>query len=95
MFRLVARIIYTVLLLIEALVSIRFVLILVNANKNNEIVNLVMKNSEYFIQPFKGIVDDILIFGSLRFELTSIIALVFYMILAFVAVEMIKAFSNS
>jgi hypothetical protein len=93
MFRLLARLIYTLLLLVEALVAARFILLLINANTDNSLVAQAMKYSNYLVSPFKGIVDDTLALGNLQFDLTSIVALVFYMILAFVAMEMIKAFS--
>jgi hypothetical protein len=93
MFRLLARIIYVGLLLIEALVAGRFILLLINASSENTLVEQALHYSGIFVSPFRGIVDDTLALGTLRFDLTSIVALVFYMILAFVAMEMIKAFS--
>ncbi len=95
MFKLLARIAYTILTLIEALVAIRFVLLLIKANPNNELVALVLKYSEYFVKPFYGITNDVLNVGGIVFDLTSIIALVFYMVLAFVAIELVRAFSHN
>lgn len=93
MFRLLARILYVGLLFIEALVAGRFILLLINASMENSLVAKALEWSNYLVSPFRGIVDDSLVLGNLRFDLTSIVALVFYMILAFVAMEMIKAFS--
>ena len=84
MFRLIARIIYTALLFVEALVATRFILKLINANQENELVALVMQYSEHFVRPFRGIISDSLTVGSLSLDLNSIIDLVFYMILSFV-----------
>lgn len=95
MFKLLARIAYTILTLIEALVAIRFLLLLIKANKSNELVAFVMKNSEYFVKPFYGITTDVLNIGGILFDLTSIVALVFYMVLAFVATELLRAFSHN
>lgn len=95
MFRLVARLLYTILLVIESLIAMRFIIKLINANSDNKFVALVLEHSERFVKPFEGIVSNSLSLGNLSIDLNSIVALVFYMIFAFVAIEMIKAFSNS
>ncbi len=95
MFRLLARIAYTILVLIEALVAIRFVLIMISANRANELVNMVFNYSDKFVNPFIGIasISNMNIIG-LTFDITTLIALAFYMILAYVCIELIKAFSR-
>lgn len=95
MFKLIAKIIYTVLLFIETIVAIRFVLKLIDASTSNAFVNWIMVYSQQFVDPFKGILSETMTIGGLQLELTSIVALVCYMIIAFVIVELIKTFSHN
>lgn len=94
MFRVIAKIIYTVLLFIETIVALRFVFLLIKADTGNSIVSWIIDLSNKFVDPFAGITSEILTIAGLQFDLTAIIALVFYMIIAFVVVELIKTFSN-
>lgn len=94
MFKLIAKLIYTVLLAIETIVAIRFVLKLIDASRANAFVDWIIVNSEQFVAPFRGIISETMTVGGLEFELTSIVALICYMIVAFVIVELIKTFSH-
>lgn len=94
MFKLIAKLIYTVLLVIETIVAIRFVLKMIDASTSNSFVNWIMVNSEMFVAPFRGIISESMTIGGLELELTSIVALTCYMIVAFVMVELIKTFSH-
>ena len=95
MFKFIARIGYTVLVLIEAVIISRVVILILNANANNSIIAFILKMSSQFINPFKGVLNsEFLKIGPVNIELTAIIALFFYMIAAFITIEIIKAFSN-
>ncbi|MCK9368450.1 hypothetical protein M0R04_00520 [Candidatus Dojkabacteria bacterium] len=96
MFKIIAKIGYTVLVLIEATIISRIVILVLNANTSNKIIGYILSISSQLISPFKGILNsEFLQIGGVSLELTSVVALFFYMILAFIAIEIIKAFSNS
>jgi hypothetical protein len=94
MFKLIAKIFYLATLAVETLVAIRFVAKLIKASEANSLVSWVYSQSEMFIQPFSGITSDTLVVAGLEIELTTVVALIFYMIIAFVLTELIKTFSH-
>lgn len=93
-FRVIAKVIYMILLGIETLVGIRFVFKLIGANEGNAIVNLVYQFSAVFIAPFRGIIDGDFYIGRFFVDVDALVALVVYMIVAFVVIEVIKVFSG-
>lgn len=93
-FRFLAQIFYTILLIIETLISLRFVFKLVGANNSNWMVELVYELSSIFVQPFVGILDGDWKLGRFYIDVDALVALLIYMIIAFVVVEIIKVFSR-
>lgn len=94
MLKLIFRLAYTAILFIEALVITRIVLILINANTDNLFAGWVKNTSEMFISPFAGITANNLQIDNFVLPLTPIIALVFYIIAAFILSELLKSFSR-
>lgn len=92
-FRVIAKIIYSILLIIETLISIRFVFKLVGASKSSSIVNAIYWASSIFVKPFVGIINVDLHIGRFFIDLDAVLALIIYMIAAFVVVELIKVFA--
>lgn len=79
---------------IEALVITRIILLLINANTSNSFANWVMSMSDMFVQPFDGIVADSLQINNISIPLTPVVALLFYIVAAFILSELLKAFSR-
>lgn len=94
MLKLIFRLLYTAILFIEALIITRIVLILINANTGNLFAGWVKNTSEMFISPFAGITANDLQIDSFILPLTPIIALLFYIIAAFILSELLKSFSR-
>lgn len=94
MLKLIFRLAYTAILFIEALIITRIVLILINANADNLFAGWVKNTSEMFISPFVGITANNLQIDNFVLPLTPIIALVFYIIAAFILSELLKSFSR-
>ena len=96
MFRLIAKIIYTVLLFIETVIALRFIFTLIQASRASSFVDVVYAISKYFLDPFSGIgiSQNPTIFVGLNFDTFALLGLVIYMIIAFILVEMIRAFSD-
>lgn len=93
-FRFLAQIFYTILLIIETIISLRFVFKLVGANSSNWIVKFVYELSNIFVHPFVGVLDGDWNIGRFCIDVDALVALLIYMIVAFVVVEVIKVFSQ-
>lgn len=94
MLKLIFRLAYTAILFIEALIITRIVLVIINANTNNLFAGWVKNTSEIFVSPFAGITANNLQIDNFALPLTPIIALVFYIIAAFILSELLKSFSR-
>jgi hypothetical protein len=91
-FRILAQVLYTFLLLIETLISFRFIFKLIRANENNRFVSVIYELSGIFVRPFEGIVGKDIEIGQFLVDVDSVVALIIYMILAYVVVEIIRVF---
>lgn len=95
MFKLFARIAYTIVVFIQGLIVLRFVILLFNVKATSSLIKWILDNSNTFVSPFNGVLEtSTLSLGSLNLDLTSIVAFFFYMILGFVTIEIVKAFST-
>lgn len=94
MFRVIAKIIYTILLIIESLIAIRFVLHLINASADTGFAGFIYRTSDIFVNPFRGLAPDTILFQGITIDTLALVGLLIYMIMAFIAVELIKTFSN-
>lgn len=93
MFRLIAKVIYTILLIVETVVSVRLIFTFVQANQSNQIVAFVYRLSDIFVSPFVGIVAQSVRVGNFIIDTTALLALIVYMVLAFIMIEIIRAFT--
>ncbi|MCC7289804.1 hypothetical protein IT417_00940 [bacterium] len=95
MFKLVARLLYVATVSVQALIVLRISLIFFNIPDGGSIVNSILRWSGYFVSPFKGVLDfEVLQINVFRLELVSVVALFFYLIIGYVVIEMVKAFST-
>ncbi len=94
MLKLIIRLAYIATMFVEALVITRIILLLINANTSNTFANWVLSMSDMFVQPFDGIVASNLQINSLVIPLTPVVALLFYIVAAFVLSELLKSFSR-
>jgi len=56
---------------------------------------MALRVSEIFVRPFYGVTTDTIKFSGITFDLTCLVSLLFYMILGFICLELIKAFSEN
>lgn len=94
MLSLIFKILYAADLLIEASIVMRMILTLVKANATNTYVKWIYDISTMFVTPFEGIIAKSIKINNFTFDLTPLMALVFYIVIAFVLSELIKAFSR-
>jgi prepilin signal peptidase PulO-like enzyme (type II secretory pathway) len=88
------KILYALDLLIEASIVMRIILLILGANQSNTFVSWTYDISTIFITPFEGIIAKSIKIDNFTMELTPLIALVFYIVIAFVLSELVKAFSH-
>jgi len=94
MFKLLFRLAYFAAIFVEGLIILRIILTLIKANLENTFASWVLHMSSIFIAPFDGVVSSTLQINSVEIELTALVALLFYIIAAFVLSELLKSFSR-
>jgi hypothetical protein len=94
MLKLIIRLAYFGVIFIEGLIITRIALIGMSANLENNFANWVFNTSTMFVKPFEGIVTSSLQINNFTLELTPFVALLFYIIIAFVLSELLKSFSR-
>lgn len=86
---LMARIVYFIFGLIIAFIALRFVLLLLAANQGNAFVDLVYGVSGVFVAPFYGIFGNTPQFGASIVDVSSIVAIVVYALIAWAIVSLV------
>lgn len=66
-----------------ALIALRFVLLLLGANKGNGFVDLVYSLSNFFVSPFNNLFSVDTTYGVSKFDLASIVAVLVYSLVGF------------
>ena len=89
------KVVYTILVVVESLLILRFIFFLIDANTGNWLVSLVIDVSEVFISPIDNIVDFNWSIGNMYIDVDALVSLVIYMVLGFGASELIKTLSQS
>lgn len=87
----VAWIVYIIATIIVGLLIIRFVLLLLGANPLNGFANFIYSVTKPLIAPFNGLFSygDI-VAGQSRFEVTTLVAIVVYSLIAFILVKVLS-----
>ena len=80
--RFIFKLLYIVITFAETVIIFRIVMSLIGANQANSFVNWIYSMSDVLISPFRGIVADEVYIDKLRIELTPIVSLIFYAIIA-------------
>lgn len=94
MIRLILRIIYIAIMAVEAIVLARIILNIFGSTSTNVYAEWIRGISDIFINPFSGITAESVSLNSLTISLTPFVALLFYIIAAFILSELVKAFSK-
>lgn len=84
-----ARIIYFVFGVIIAFIVLRFVFLLLGANQANEFVNFIYTVSGAFVAPFYGIFNITPRFGVSVFDISSIVAIIVYALIAWALASLV------
>lgn len=78
----VVRVVYYVVGIINTLLAVRIVLLLLSANRDNGFVDFIYSLSGVFAQPFYGIFNYEPAYGSSVFEISSVVAIIVYTLVA-------------
>lgn len=86
------RIIWLIAGIIITILSFRFVLSLLGANRQSGFASLIYSISYPFVAPFFGLFsyDDTVIAGASRFELYTLIAIAVYVVLAWIISRLVN-----
>ena len=95
MFKLLFRLLYAITTFAETVIIFRIILKIINADGTNTLVSWVYNLSDYLISPFEGVVAQRMLIDKFQIELTPIIALIFYIIVAFVFSELGRSFKRT
>lgn len=76
------RVVYYIFGLIEAIILLRFILLLLAANRGNAFVDFIYDLSNIFVAPFYGIFNYTPVYGQSVFDVSSLVAIVVYGLIA-------------
>jgi hypothetical protein len=85
-----ARVVYTILGIINGILAIRFVLVLLGANPANAFANLIYTLSRPLVAPFIGLFNYQPQYGVVRFEFETLIAMAVYTLLAWIIIRLVN-----
>jgi uncharacterized protein YggT (Ycf19 family) len=85
----IASVVWFITFIIMAIITLRVVMLLINANEENAFVAWVYRTSEFFVRPFMGITEDPA-FNGIVFEVNSLIAMLIYLLLIYGILQLVK-----
>lgn len=86
---LIARIVSLTGGIIVSLLALRFILILLGANRENAFASFVYNATHLFVAPFFGLFNDREQIGAVRFEFETLIALAFWAFVTWMIVRLV------
>lgn len=93
--RILFKLIYILVSFGQTILIFRIVLSLIKANLRNSFVSWVYSISDILITPFQGIIAKEIYLDNFKIELTPIIALIFFAIIAFILSELTKTLNKT
>jgi uncharacterized protein YggT (Ycf19 family) len=87
------KIVYTVLVVVEFVLGLRFIFKLIDAQEGNSVVSFVYKLTDPLVSLFHGIAPSPLKIGIFRIDVDSCLALVVCMLAGFVTVKVVRIFT--
>jgi hypothetical protein len=88
-YRRIANIVWLITFFILAIITLRVVLLLINANEENPFVQWVYNTSAFFVRPFMGITEDPT-FNNVVFEVNSLIAILIYILIIYGILQLVR-----
>lgn len=85
----IISLIYYIASVLSLFIGLRFILLLVGA-RGNSVVNVIYSLTEPLVSPFRGVSVQSISFGTARFEIESIIAILAIGIVAFILAGLVR-----
>jgi Trk-type K+ transport system membrane component len=85
----IANVVWLIAFFVLAIITLRVLLLLINANEENPFVSWVYSASEFFVRPFLGITEDPALNGAV-FEVNSLIAMLIYALLVYGILQLVR-----
>jgi hypothetical protein len=85
----IANTVWLITFIILSIITLRVVLLLINANEANSFVNWIYNTSEFFVRPFLGITNDPSFNGAV-FEINSLIAMLIYVLIIYGILQLVR-----
>ncbi|WKZ30003.1 MAG: YggT family protein [Candidatus Dojkabacteria bacterium] len=89
--QIVFQILYVIVIILESLLSIRFVLKLLGANANVGIISWLYNLTETILSPLRGVIMDEVTLWGITIELTTLLVIFILTLIAYALFEIIKA----
>lgn len=89
--QIVFQILYVIVIVIESLLSIRFVLKLLGANASVGIISWLYGITEAILSPLRGVIMDQVTLWGITIELTTLLVIFILTLIAYALFEIIKA----
>lgn len=87
------KLLYTVLVFIQFILSLRFIFVLIGANADSAVVSIIYELSEYAVAPFRGIIASPAKVMGFTVDLDALIVIFVCMLAEYVTMEIVKIFS--
>lgn len=91
----IGRIISIIAGVIIALLALRFIFVLLGANRGNVIADTVYNLSRPFVEPFFGLFNYTPQFGKAHFEIETLVAILVYAIIAWILIKIFSIGADS
>jgi uncharacterized protein YggT (Ycf19 family) len=85
----IANAVWLITFFIVAVILLRVVLLMINANEENPFVSWIYGTSEFFVRPFLGITTDPTFNGGV-FEVNSLIAILIYVLIIYGVLQLVR-----
>lgn len=93
LFRFVAQLAYTLIIIMETLLSLRFILKLINVQPVAKIVIWLYSTTDKLLSPFAGLAPETFKIFGFTVELTTLLVIALLTFISYALYEIIKAYS--
>jgi hypothetical protein len=95
MIKLLIRLAYFAIIIIQGILGIRIVLIVINASTENSVVYWITKISDIVTTPFQGIVNSTINIWKIQVPALLVLSLVLYIIVGIILSELLKSYKDN
>ena len=92
----IARLVYFIFGVLQALLILRIILLVLIANPGNDIVALILNVTDPFVEPFRGMfsIDRVTADQGSKFDIAALVALIGWTLVEFLILALLRVFSR-